>query len=360
MNGRVAWLLAVAGSLLLPFWLGPSGLTTAVFVVIAAIGATGLNVLTGYAGQVSLGHAFFLAVGAYSYLLLSQLSDQNLVWVAVAAAAAAVVGAAVGPLALRLHGLYLAVVTLGLVFIGQHVLYNTPSLSGGAEGRSFPSLVVGPVDLASDTVTLGPIAVDPNGAHYFVALAVLAAATLFARNLLGSRSGRAMLAVRQRPDVAALSGVDVARTKVVAFAVSAGLGGLSGALYVAYVGYTQPAHWDLLLSVQFVAAIIIGGLGTLAGPVIGSAVVFALPTALRALLDAFGDADTVPAGALSALIYGLFVVAFLVLEPDGLVGLGRRIARRTTGSATSARTPARTPVEPAATAAPTEVEETTR
>ncbi len=353
MSARSPWAVAGTVAVALPFWLGPSALTTAVFVLIAAIGATGLNILTGYAGQVSLGHAFFLAVGAYSYLLLSRIDEQTLLWVVLAGGAAAAVGAAVGPLALRLHGLYLAVVTLGLVFIGQHGLYNTPSLSGGAEGRAFPPLVVGPVDLSSDTVALGPIAVDPNGSYYFVALAVLALATACARNLLSSRSGRAMLVVRQRPDVAALSGVDVARTKVTAFAISAMLGGVSGALYVAFVGYTQPAHWDLLLSVQFVAAIIIGGLGTLAGPLVGSAVVFALPTAIRTLLDTAGDADAIPAGALSALLYGLFIVLFLVLEPDGLVGLTRRALRRAARAAGPAPTP-----RASATAAPTNLKET--
>jgi branched-chain amino acid transport system permease protein len=305
-------------ALVLPFGLSASSLTTATFVVIAAIGATGLNVLTGYAGQISLGHAFFLACGAYTGAVLG--ADHGVsaaIWIPAAGVVAALFGALVGPMALRLKGLYLAIVTLGVIFIAQHVLLNSPGISGGPQGRVFPPVVIGGFDFSpGQTLQIGGLTIDHSGLYYYLALLILAAATAFVWSLRRTRSGRAMLAVREREVSAALMGVNVGRTKVLAFVVSAALGGVCGALYASYLSFAQPTQWNLTMSIQFIAAIIVGGMGATAGPVLGSAVVFALPSLLKNL-PLSGD--------LPSVAYGLLIVVFLVLEPKGLVGLADRL-----------------------------------
>jgi len=321
-------LLAIAGvALVLPFVLSAAWLTTAVFVLIAAIAATGLNVLTGYAGQISLGHAFFLAAGAYGAVALADAGLPSPLWIVAAGIIAAAFGALAGPIALRLSGLYLALVTLGLVFLGQHVLFNVDGLSGGPEGRAFPPVKIGALDFAHDTLAVGPLLIEGNGLYYYLAAAVLAAATLYARNVLRTRPGRAMIAVRERPAAAAVMGVDVARTKVVAFVVSSFLAGVSGALYASYVGFAQPGHWDVMLSIQYVAAIVVGGMGSVAGPLLGALVIFALPSLLRELPFLEETGSGLSASELATIVYGLLIVAFLVAEPRGLVGIGDRLRR---------------------------------
>jgi branched-chain amino acid transport system permease protein len=324
MRGRIVLLAVALAMLALPFQLGTSALTTATFVVIAAIGATGLNVLTGYAGQISLGHAFFLAVGAYTGAKLGQdLGWSAALWIPAAGVVAGVCGALVGPVALRLSGLYLAIVTLGLIFIGQHVFFNAESLTGGPQGRTFPPVVIGPFDLsAGQVLRIGGLQIDHNGLYYYLALGLLAGATAFAWNVRRTRSGRAMVAVREREIAASVMGVDVRRVKIAAFTAAAFLAGVSGALYASYLSFAQPGEWSLLLSIQFVAAVIVGGMGTVAGPLLGSAVVFALPTLLKHLPFLPEEAaGGVSVSDLSSIAYGLLIVTFLVLQPRGLVGL---------------------------------------
>ncbi|WP_354698031.1 hypothetical protein DSM112329_03693 [Paraconexibacter sp. AEG42_29] len=314
-------------AVVLPFMLSGSTLTTATFVVIGAIAATGLNVLTGYCGQISLGHAFFLAVGAYTGAKLGQDKDLSaLIWIPAAGLIAAVFGAIVGPMALRVKGLYLAIITLGVVFIGQHVWANADGLTGGPQGRTFPAVQLGGFDFSpGKQLVVGSVTIDSTGLYYYLALLLLAGATLFAYSLRGSRGGRAMIAVREREAAALVMGVDVGRTKVAAFVISAALAGVSGALYGSFLSFAQPEQWSLLLSIQYIAAIIIGGLGTTAGPLLGSIVIFALPSLLKSLpfLPEEGTGG-VSVGTLSTIVYGLLIVAFLVAEPRGLVGLGAR------------------------------------
>jgi branched-chain amino acid transport system permease protein len=303
----------VAIALVLPFQVGTSTLTTATFVVIAAISATGLNILTGYAGQISLGHAVFLAAGAYTGAVLGADHGWSaLLWLPAAGLVAAAAGALVGPVALRLRGLYLAIVTLGLVFIGQHVFFNADSLTGGPQGRAFAPVVLGPFDFSPGKVLrIGGAQVDHNGLYYFLALALLAAATAFAWSLRRSREGRAMIAVRERELAACVMGVDVRRVKLAAFTAAAFMAGVGGALYASYLSYAAPGQWSLLLSIQFIAAVIVGGMGTIAGPLLGSAVVFALPQVLERLSFA---------PEVAPIAYGLLIVVFLVLQPRGLAG----------------------------------------
>ena len=270
---------------MLPFQLGTSALTTATFVVIAAIGATGLNILTGYAGQISLGHAFFLAVGAYTGAKLGEdLGWSAALWIPAAGVVAGLCGALVGPMALRLRGLYLAIVTLGARLHRPARLLQRRVAHRRAAGPHASPVVIGPFDFsAGQVLRLGGLPIDHNGLYYYLALALLAGATAFAWNVRRTRSGRAMVAVRERELAASVMGVDVRRVKIAAFTAAAFMAGVSGALYASYLSFAQPGEWSLLLSIQFIAAIIVGGMGTVAGPLLGSAVVFALPTLLKTL-----------------------------------------------------------------------------
>ncbi len=228
---RLGWPALIAVGVLLPFALNASQLSTATFILIATIGAVGLNVLTGYTGQISLGHAFFLAVGAYTAAVLGAGGASALLWIPAAGLAAALCGALIGPTALRLRGLHLAVVTIGLVFIGQHVLFNAPGVSGGPAGRTFPSVVLGPFDFSpGQELRVGAVTFDRDGLYYYLALALVVVAMAFVANLMRSRAGRAMQAVRERETAAALMGVSLARTKVAASTISALLAGIAGAL----------------------------------------------------------------------------------------------------------------------------------
>jgi branched-chain amino acid transport system permease protein len=323
-----AAVLAVAIlALVLPFGLDAFQLTTATFVLIAAVGALGLNVLTGYTGQISLGHAFFLAVGAYTAAVLGGNSHLSAaIWLPAAGVVAGLCGALVGPTALRLRGLYLAIVTIGLVFIGQHIWFNVAAISGGPGGRSFPAVTFGSFDFSpGQQLSLGGLVIDHNGLYYYLALIILAAAMLFVWNVARGRPGRAMQAVRDREIAAAIMGVNLARTKMSAFVISSFLTGVSGALYASFLSFATPGQWNLLLSVQYVAAIIVGGIGTVWGAVLGSIVIFALPSVLQSLIPQ-SSSGGLPIDDLTSIAYGLLIIVFFVLEPRGVVGLGHRVA----------------------------------
>lgn len=318
-------------AVVLPFVMNAFQLTTAVFVLIAAIGALGLGVLTGYAGQVSLGHGFFLAVGAYTAAVLGGNDHLTAaVWLPAAGLVAAICGALVGPTALRLRGLYLAIVTIGLVFIGQHIWFNVPAISGGPGGRSFPAVTFGSFDFSPGRqLTLGGLAIDHNGLYYYLALFILALSMLFVWNLSRSRPGRAMQAVREREIAASVMGIGLARTKVSAFAISSFLAGISGALYASFLSFVTPDQWSLLLSIQYVAAIIVGGIGTVWGPVLGSIVIFALPSVLQSLVPQTTSSALL--NEVTSIVYGVLIIVFFVVEPGGVIGLAARLRRTRRG-----------------------------
>ena len=341
---RVATVLALLLLIAFPFlpFVDQFWLSTAVFVLIYAIGALGLNVLTGFTGQISLGHAFFLGVGAYTAGVLGL--DHHVMalwWIIAAGIVAAICGAIIGPTALRLRGLYLAIVTIGVVFIGQHIFNNVPSISGGPPGRAIPAPQFGfavtcpdsgcGLDFSQGGSLLG-LDFDRNGCFYYLALIVLVLGMLFVRNLLRTRPGRALQAVRERELPAQLMGVDLARTKVTAFVISSFLAGVSGALLASYLTFVQPGFWGLVLSIEFVAAIIVGGIGTLWGPLLGSAVIFALqPVMQRYAADLpllqHGGGGGVSITDAANIFYGVAIVVFLIVEPHGVIGIARRVGR---------------------------------
>jgi branched-chain amino acid transport system permease protein len=323
----VLLLLAIAFPLFIAteFWV-----SVFVFVGATAIGALGLNMLTGFTGQVSLGHAFFLGVGAYTACYLGNPSPDGrglpmIVWLPLAVLIPAVLGIVVGPAALRLRGNYLAVVSLGLVFLGAHVFKEWESVTGGSNGVSVaPDLTIGPLDFA------GIGSLSKNQSLFFLVWTLVGITALLCKNIVRSRPGRAMQAVRDKDVAAEVIGVSLARYKLGAFAISSGLAGLSGALYGVGLGFIEPGTWNLPLSIQFVAMVIVGGIGTTMGGILGALFIGALPK----LVEHYSDkipfvAQTASEGGLSVsqlnqVLFGLSIVLFLVLEPRGLAALWLR------------------------------------
>ena len=332
---RIAVAVIIVLGLVLPFLLPQYWLSTAVFILIAAIGALGLAVLTGRTGQISLGHAFFLGIGAYvGGYLGGDLHLTAALWIPAAGLVAGVIGGLVGPTALRLRGLYLAIVTIGLLYIGQHVFVNWPALTGGPGGRALADPTFGPLQFQNGADVLG-LGLTRDGLYYYLALLLLALGMLYVRNLDHSRVGRGMAAVRDREVAAAVLGVNVARTKVTAFIVSSAMAGLSGALFGAYLGFVVPTSWSLVLSVEYVVMIVVGGMTSLWGPLLGALFVIGLPSLLQDPNIAgslpFISSPTNPsqgfisASDAAAVMYGVLLIVCLVLEPRGVAGLVQRI-----------------------------------
>lgn len=322
MNQAVVrkWLkTAVCAAVLLaiPFAAKPFLLDLANQVLLASIGALALMLLTGFAGQISLGSAGLLAAGAYCVGILSN-QFQAPFWITLPAAAitGAVFGFVFGLPSLRLRGLYLAISTLGLHFI---VVY----LGGEYETRQ--QLTTGVI---VDSPSIGSWSLSSDRGWYFVLLFFAVLALLISVNLLKSRTGRAWRVLREQEVVANAIGIDVQRAKLQAFVISSMMLSVAGALFAYFRNFVSIDAFSLYLTVQYLAMIIIGGMGTIEGAILGAAFVVLLPYAIE------GAASHLPARlsgfifALNYAAFGLIMIFFLLFEPSGLVGIWRRLRNR--------------------------------
>jgi branched-chain amino acid transport system permease protein len=308
---KKAWFAAVVlGLVIFPLLAGPLALDLANQVLLGSIGAMALMLLTGYAGQISLGHAGLLAAGAFTAgILFKELGAAIWITFPAAAAVGALLGLVFGLPSLRLRGLYLAISTLALHFI---VIF------AGGEYETKRGYSTG-------IVIESPIS-DPH--HWYFALLGASAATLLVLvNLLRSRSGRAWRAIRGREAVAAALGIGVHRAKLTAFVASSTLTALAGCLFAYYRGFVSAEAFSLYLTIEYVAMIIIGGMGSLLGAILGTVFVVLFPYAIELAMSALGIA-----GRLSSVVFavnyaafGLVMILFLVFEPQGLVGIWRRV-----------------------------------
>jgi branched-chain amino acid transport system permease protein len=313
---RVAAGALLVTLLILPRLVSSFVLDLAAQVALAAIGALALNVLTGLAGQISLGHAGFICAGAFTTAALVEYGVRS-PWAALAAAAAvgAALGVIVGIPSLRLRGLYLALGTLAMHHVVLYVASELQSRWGANTGYSIPPPRFGAVTLRGTV------------AWYYVLTGLAALALGFAVNLQRSRAGRAWMAIRDREIAAASVGIDVARYKVLAFVCSSTVTSVAGALFAFQRGFVSVEAFGFLLAVEYIAMIIIGGLGSALGAVLGAAFVTLLPYAIDGLvaglkLQAGAEYYLFPAkfGA-----FGLLMALFLIFEPQGLVGIWRRV-----------------------------------
>jgi branched-chain amino acid transport system permease protein len=299
-----------------PFVASPFALDLACQVFLASVGALSLMLLTGYAGQISLGHAGLIAAGAFTTGILAREIHAPF-WITLPASAVTgiVFGFVFGLPSLRLRGLYLAVSTLALHFV---VIY----LGGEYETRRGFStgILVEPPSLFGFRLTGGRF-------WYFILLAAAALSLLICINQLRSRSGRAFRAVHARETVAEALGISIAGYKLLAFVISSSMTSVAGCLFAYYRGFVSIEAFDLFLSIQYVAMIIIGGMGSLLGALLGAAFVTLFPYAIEALLHLLPNVEKL-AGDIFAVNYasfGVVMILFLVFEPLGLVGIWHRL-----------------------------------
>jgi len=298
-------------------------------VAIFAIAAAGLNLLTGVNGQLSLGHGALMAIGAYTASLL--LKDHPLpvvVVLLVAVLSSGLTGIVFGYAAARLRGPYLAGATLTLAVALPQVATRYKSIFGGEEGLTVPPTSP-PAWLGADF--------PPERWLAWIALAAAVVTMVLLANLLRSPVGRAFKAVRDNEAAAALAGIDVARTQVLAFVISAACAGLAGALFAYWSGVTAPAGFGLSLSLQLITAIVIGGLGSLAGAVWGSVVLVFVPQLTSGMASSLNVPSSI-ANNLPLAIYGGILVIAMLVAPHGIQGAFRRIL--TIGRARWGHTPA--------------------
>ncbi|HMJ95908.1 MAG TPA: branched-chain amino acid ABC transporter permease [Thermoleophilaceae bacterium] len=302
---RIAVICALAAlAVAIPFMFGPYRVGQFTLVLVYAVVALGLNLLVGYNGQISLGHGAFFALGAYSAALLIEKADvPHLLAVPAAGAVCFAAGYLFGIPALRLRGLYLALVTLGLAIAFPQLIKRFDGLTEGTQGLT----VIQPVapswlGLADDQFL------------YLLVLAFAALMFLGAWNLVRGQLGRAVTAVRDAEIPAATLGVDLGATKTRVFAVSAAYAGVAGALYVFAIGFVAPEAFTLTLSFGFLAAIVVGGLATISGAIFGALFIEFVPVYASDVND-----------ALTGVIYGGVLIAFMWFLPEGAAGLFQRV-----------------------------------
>lgn len=329
---RVAATTLLVLLLALPVIADSVWLRIATVALITAIGAMSLTLLTGVAGQLSLGHAAFIGVGAYSAAFVTDVVAISFWWsLPLAMALTGVLGLAVAPIALRVRGLYLAVVTLGLVFLFQHLFRNWTSVTGGVGGARVEAPTIFGIDLLRGG-ELGGVTVQPFQGFYLVALLAALTTYLVLRNLTRSQMGRDMAAVRDDDLAAAVVGVRVFRAKAHAFVVSSAFAGLAGTLLGGlqrFVGYDQ---WGLHLSIEYLVMVVLGGIGVIGAAAVGAVFVTVMPELLDRiapvvpLLTAEGVDGLTPARA-SVILFGVLVAGVMVAEPSGMYGLWVRVKR---------------------------------
>jgi branched-chain amino acid transport system permease protein len=317
------WTLAgliVVFFLMVPLLASDYFLNIANLVFIAAVGAIGLNILVGYTGQVSIGHGAFIAVGAYAgAIVITRAGLPFWIGLPFGGLVAAVVGAFFGIPSLRIKGLYLAIATLAAQFIIEWLIIHIEWISGGAEAT-----------ISVPKAAIGSWVLDTLREQYYLNLAVVSLAIVFALNLARSPVGRAFIAIRDRDVAAEIMGIHLFRYKLLAFAVSSFYAGVTGVLYALYLGIANYEQFDIATSVDFLAMIIIGGLGSILGSILGAMFITVLPMVLRAVVDAVGGALVFLFPAINVsyivqsmtsiklILFGLLIIVFLIAEPDGL------------------------------------------
>jgi branched-chain amino acid transport system permease protein len=345
-----------------PFFLEAFWLRAGFAVFGAVVGAIGLNLLVGTTGQLSLAHAFFLAVGAVTYVYVSGspggvatevdgLGLPPLLGMVLGVLFAGIAGLIFSPIAARLRGIYLGVASLGLVFIGHHILNTWTSVTGGFNGRLTPDFSLFGFSF-SNTPALSVLGVpfkEPERLWY-LGLVCAIGAYWFAKNLLRSRTGRALQTLRDSEVAASVMGVNVQGYKARVFLVSSMYAGLSGVLLALSIGSIAPESFDLLLSVNFLAMIVLGGLGSVGGAALGALFVAAVPLIFQRYADSIPFVSEVGQGGVAAgegarFLFGLAIILVILFEPGGLVGLARRFKRKPTsepGGAVTSRDSAAT------------------
>ena len=309
---RVRWriLIIVALFALFPMVATDYVVGLATLCGIAAIGAIGLNILTGFTGQISIGVGAFLGVGGYTSAILTTKLGLSF-WTAfpLAGLITALVGALFGIPSLRLKGLYLAIATLAAQVIILFVISRWDSLTGGTAGLVLSRPQIGSFTFMSET------------SYYYLMFVVLLITIVFSLNLFRTRVGRAFIAVRDRDIAAEVMGIDLFKYKVLAFFVSSFFVGIAGALLGHYTMIVSPELYSISVSIEYLAMILVGGLGSVFGSLYGAVFITLMPVVLRSIVDVLSGTFPGLEGVLVGMrevVFGIVIILFLVYEPDGL------------------------------------------
>ncbi|KAF1055982.1 MAG: hypothetical protein GAK34_00446 [Delftia tsuruhatensis] len=311
--------LAVAGALLVlfPFMASDYWLYLACLVSINVASATGLNILTGYTGLVSLGQAAFMGLGAYTVAIVQARWGTPVLFNLLAGGLVAMLGGiVVGLPSLRVKGLYLAIATIAASFIA-HFLFANLKLTGGTAGLTLqPATVFG-------------VALDTSFRLYWVIVPVTLLMLLGAANLFRTRTGRAFIAIRDRDISAEVLGIPLLRYKLLSFGLSSFYAGVAGGLWAYFFRVVTPESFPLLMSIFFLAAIIVGGMGSILGSILGAVFMTMVPELLKLIVDLLpgGSELTVFLSPVRTMVFGLLIIVFLVFEPQGLAQMWRRLRR---------------------------------
>jgi len=289
------------------YWLGVANL-----IGITIIAAIGLNILTGYCGQLSIGHAGFIAVGAYtSAVLTERLGLPFPVGLISAGITAGLVGMLFGIPSLRVKGFYLAISTIAAQFIIIWVINHWTGVTGGFVGMRVPYASIGGLVFKSES------------SQFYLIIGITCLTVFFAKNLARTRAGRAFVAIRDNDLAAEVMGISLFRYKLMAFFIGCFFAGISGSLLAHWIGYMNAEHFSLTTSILYIGMIIIGGLGTALGPILGVVFLKLLDQLLTVQLVPFLESTftALPAGfatGIAPMVFGLVIVLFLILEPRGL------------------------------------------
>ncbi|WP_425484969.1 branched-chain amino acid ABC transporter permease [Amycolatopsis anabasis] len=350
----LAWLALLLVLLALPLYVDAAWLKAGQYTMIGAVGAIGLTMLVGQAGQLSLAHAFFLLAGGTAYSVLAGPTDDPRVVgfgldpglsLVGAVVITALLGLAFAPVSGRLRGIYLGVASLSLVFLGLYFGQSADELTGGTSTGRAPAqftLFGFPFSNAGPEISVLGVPLRQAERIWYLFLLLTLIALVIARGAVRGRVGRAWRAVRDNEAAAAVMGVNVARAKAGAFAVSSAYAGLAGVMTVLWFDILKPDEsefgtYGINTSIAFLAMVIIGGLGSVPGALVGALVVNGLPQVLSLYSTELGWFTGTGDGAvtpilISSFVYGAAIILVVLFEPGGLAAIGRRITGRMRGS----------------------------
>jgi branched-chain amino acid transport system permease protein len=293
-----------------PLYWGNYWLSVANLIGITIIAATGLSILTGYCGQLSIGHAGFIAVGAYtSAVLTNRLELPFLVGLISAGLMAGFVGLIFGIPSVRVKGFYLAISTIAAQFIIIWVINHWAGVTGGFTGISVPPASIGGISLITQT------------SQFYLIMVITIIVIYFAKNLARTRVGRAFIAIRDNDLAAEVMGINLFRYKLLAFFIGCFLAGIAGSLLAHWIGFMNAENFSMMDSILYIGMIIIGGLGTTVGPIFGVIFIRLLQVGITFVSPILESSFALPAGfttGIGPMLFGLAIILFLILEPRGL------------------------------------------
>jgi branched-chain amino acid transport system permease protein len=295
----IGWLAALIIVLLLPLFLGKYSVFLLSLLAVYALVSLGLNLLMGYTGQIAAGHAGFLALGAYFTAIVATRME----WLPCplillfAGIFTGIIGFLLGIPILRLKGFYIAMATLAFGVVVSEVILQWSSLTSGDDGFGVP------------TARIGGFVFDSDYKLFYLIIPVTIIMTILAKNLVNGYVGRAFIALRESEVAAQTIGIDLARYKTIAFAISAFYTGVAGGLFAYLITFLSPDAFTIELSVDFIAMIVIGGMGSILGSIIGAVILTGMQQILAGLLD------------LQILIFGISLIVFMIFMPRGIIGM---------------------------------------